>query len=157
MRISHFVRSLASGATVYVVVAACGASGTGGSNIVDAGQGPIDAIADAIVDSVVNPVGDARADPLPPDVATEPCNKQGSFSNTSPLYAVHAYPGKTAQDLTAVRALVHWAPSATRHTVEGITYEQSTTVPLIGPERVAVYCGVPGSASYDSVTFILPR
>ena len=157
------MRSLASGFVIYVAMAACGASdgvvasmgGDGGSGgVVDEGG----SFVDAFVDALANPVGDAKAEPLPPDVATEQCNKTGTFGGNPSNFAVHDYPGKTVEELSAVRMVAHLA-SVQKADIGGV-YDYSLTVlnASVRAGSVAVYCGaVGGNQAYDSVTFVMPR
>lgn len=155
MRIAHVVRSFVSGTIVYVVATACGASDRIASVSTDGGEeahdGSVISLVDALGDVLANPVDDARADPLTPDIATETCSHGTSYK-----YAVHAYPGKSANELSAVRVvcLMHEAAS-----VDGVTYAQSQnqTALLLREGSVALLCGPVGGLACDSVTFILPR
>lgn len=155
MRLVVAARSLGSGVLVYLVMAACGSSDSAVATMLDGGDG--DAVIDALIDGVVSPEDEASAGPLPPDVATEPCNKSGAIGPTGAVYAVHTYSGKTVNDLSAVRIVTHAAPSSSKHTIEGATYEFGGGVPLLRDGAVAVFCGTTGASSYDSVTFILPQ
>src|SRR5689334_23334037 len=105
MRLPIVLRSLISGFVLYVVAAACGAGEAALSTAIDGGEaGAIaDAFVDTLVDSTTNPVGEASADPLPPDVVTEQCDKIDSTTR----YAVHTFAGKSVEDLSAVRAVCH--------------------------------------------------
>ncbi len=145
-------------------MAACGASdgvvasmgGDGGSGgVVDEGG----ALVDAFVDALANPVGDAKAESLPPDVATEQCNKTGTLGPTPSNFAVHDYPGKSVEELSAVRVIGHIA-SVAKPSIGGNSYDHTTSVlnSSLRPGSVAVYCGATGgSQAYDTVTFVLPR
>ncbi|AKV04570.1 hypothetical protein AKJ09_11233 [Labilithrix luteola] len=144
---------------LYVVMAACGASdraaGLAASNDDGGGGGSVDAseIVDAFVDSMTNPVGDAKADPLPPDVATEKCDKILKYGGVTDYYvAEHAYPGKTAAEL----ALVHFTITAPNY-LEGYSL-QFGSGGYVRDGSVAVMCDmVNGTPSTKTVTFVLPR
>jgi hypothetical protein len=111
-------------------------------------------LVDAIVDGVANPVSEASAAPL--DVATEPCNKTGTVNGSSFVYAVHEYPGKTVQDLSALRVVSHFVSGPQRPTIAGVAFEQQAGVPFLRDGFAAAFCGASGAPTYDSVTFILP-
>ena len=143
-------------------MAACGASDGIVASMQDGG-GPLgDAFAgaaDAFGDALVNPVNDAKADPLPPDVATEPCDKTGTLGPTPSNFAVHDYPGKSVEDLSAVRVIGH-IDAVAKPSIGGNSYDHTTSVlnSSLRAGSVAVYCGATGGAqAYSSVTFVLPR
>lgn len=154
MRIATVIRSLVSGSVLYIAMAACAASDHGPSSALEDG-GPTAAL-DAFVDELGTPVKDANAGPLPPDVATEPCDKPGSVSgSTGRLFAVHSYPGKTIADLSAVRGQARMPAGA--YTVGGVVYDTFPVTPIVRAGSVAVYCGGAGALTMDSVTLILPQ
>lgn len=158
MKLQHLGRTLVSGALFYVIAAACGSSDNVGSAAKDGGELDVVAAIDAIVDGVVDPVKDANADPLPPDVATEQCDKQGTVGAATYLYAVHAYAGKTVQDLSAVRVVLHYSNGAAQApTIGGTNYDNAVTIPVLRDGSAAVFCGSAGSLIYDKATFILPK
>lgn len=160
MRISNVLRSLASGAVLYVVMAACGSSDSGGGSV-DAGSGGLDGadIIDAMIDDLGNPVKDAKADPLPPEVATEPCDKSGtlSVSPASYMFAVHDFPGRTVNDLANLRVVGHYGNAGGKPMIAGPPYEYGGAVPSLRDGSATVNCGTSGALAYDSITFILPR
>ncbi len=152
MRLTHVFRSLASGFVLYVVMAACGASDNIVASMSDGGDVG-DALVDALGDALVNPVGDAKADPLPPDVATESCTKVLKFGGVDSYVAEHAYPGKTAAELSLVQTVI--ASTA----LEGYTMQVSVGH-YVRDGFVAQYCGaVSGGTAISSgkVTFVLAR
>ncbi len=168
MRLSNVLRSLGSGAALYLVMAACsasdsvlsagnggGAGGTGG----DGGLGAtVDAFADALTDALWSPVNDANAETLPPDVATVPCNTSGTYAGQGSYFAVKAYPGKTKADLSALRMTAHHANTNTRPTVGAEVYEdQLGAFAFVRDGVAAAYCGASSAPTYDSVTFVMPR
>lgn len=146
------LRTLASGAVLYVVMAACGSSDRV-SDVV-AGDGGIVGsdgdVVDALVDALVNPVKEASA-AEPPDVATEPCDKMLKYNNADWYVAEHAYPGKTAAELASVRVVFPTNALA--------GYGQQVTVgQFVKDGSAATICGpVSNGPPAFSYTFILPR
>ena len=139
MRLTQILLPLSGAFFIYVVMAACGGSGTnrgGGSP----GAGG------------ATPVPDAFAG-TPANVATEPC----STSLEGGDYAVHAYPGLTAQDLAGVQTLCHMpfhesgVPADYPYMLPGLW-----TVTLVKDGSVAMQCRNSAFNLCDSVTFILP-
>lgn len=153
MRLSNVLRSLGSGIVVYLVVAACGSSDSAINAMLDGG---LTDSAIALVDGIANPIGEASADPLPPDIATEQCDKAGTTQGQASLYAVHAYPGKTINDLSSIRVIAH-STAQFVHVVEGSTYGDLLGAPQFRDGSVAVYCGPSATLFTSSVTFILPQ
>lgn len=155
MKIGQVVRTLASGTALYLVMAACGASDRGGGGAVGGDGGGVDAeqIVDAFIDELGNPVKDANAGPLPPDVATEACDKMGGVGgSTASTFAVHQYPGKTAADLSAVQVLAH-SVAGTAPTIDGALFDRINLTTIVRDGAVAINCG----SQFDGATFILPR
>lgn len=153
MRTNLVLRSLVSGVCVYFLAAACDASehlGSGGDG--DGGRGVLDALADAIgtvLDEAGNPVHDANAAPLPPDVATEKCDKKRSNGGTELWVAEHSYPGQSATDLVSVQAMI---PTA----IQGYTHGVSPV--LVGDGIAGVSCGLAsGPQPGYTVTFVRQR
>ena len=106
LRIAHTARTLLSGTALYLVMAACGASDKGVAAV--AGDGGFVAALDAMGDAISDPVRDARADPLPPDIATETCSANSpivKYGGADSYIVEHAYPGKTVQELALVRVV----------------------------------------------------
>jgi hypothetical protein len=161
MKIGHTTRTLLAGTTLYVVMAACSASDRGGpSRNFGADGGPLgDAhgIIDAFVDELAAPVSDAKAGPLAPDVATETCNSTGTYQGAATSFAVHNYPGKTVEDLSAVRIFGQLTNGGA--SIGGSSYADSPSpLTFIRPGSIAVYCGVVGGAAqFNTVTFVLPQ
>jgi hypothetical protein len=156
-RANEVLRALAAGALIYVVMAAC--SGKGGQDSAGAGvSGVDDAGSDregnsGMFDALTDPVPEAHGG-TPPEVATEPCNVTNPEAGAGFLWAVHAYAGKTVNDLSGVRALAHIpsSPSSTSGSnLPGFDYHIVEVQLKEG--AAAVYCG----GNYDSVTFILPN
>lgn len=148
MRLPLALRSLASGVCVYFVVAACGASESAISTALDGGEAG--AIADAFVERMTDPVEGASAEPLPPDVATEPCSTVLKYSGVDYYFAVHAYPGKSAEALALVHAVVP------QTAVEG--YKYAPAVSAVKDGSVAAMCGSASAGQpTHSITFIMPR
>jgi hypothetical protein len=153
-KLNEIGRALAAGALVYVVMAACSsktAQDTTGSGVgvdeagTDTGNG-------GWLDALLDPATEARA--ADPDIVTEPCNVTHAEAGPGFVWAVHAYPGKTVNELSAVRALAHIPdmPSGTSgSSLPGYNYHVAPVQLKDG--SAAVYCG----GSYDSVTFILPN
>jgi hypothetical protein len=171
MRVEDIARSLAGGVVVYVVMAACSGSqdapgradvagGSGGmqmSAVDAAGSGGAVAereagILESLVDALAEPVAEAKA-ALPPDIATEQCNKTASYNGGAGyyMYAEHLYPGKTINDLANIRVVTHLTPASP---FPG--YEYQTGGAYLANGRAAVPCGTNGSTSSDSIVFILP-
>ena len=74
-----------------------------------------------------------------------------------PFFAVHSYPGRTIQDLSAVRVQAHFVAKYA-YTIGGTVYDTSGTTAYVHAGSVAVYCGQqPGAMTIDSVDFILPQ
>jgi len=154
MRIAHIARTLGAGAALYVAMAACSASDQVGSSP-DAG---LDAFLDAVADSVTAPVKDAKAETLPPDVVTEPCDKVGMIGNTQYQFASHSYIGATIVDLSALRAVGHYSPKGNlKATVGPGVFEHTQAPVLLRANEAVVWCGPLGSETFDSVQFIRPR
>jgi hypothetical protein len=157
---------------VYLVVAACGAvnssGGFFGDDSDDAGEsGSADrahlgdgivadgivtdderGVIDALLDPVLDPVGEAQA--APPDIATESCSRVGG----SYVYAEHAYPGKTVEDLAHLRVVMRYKTDAGVTQLPG--YSRFVTLPWLKPGYAAVICGTTAAMYVDDVTFILP-
>jgi hypothetical protein len=156
MKIGQVLRTLGSGTALYFVMAACGASDrVGGPVGSDGGGASSDGadIIDALVDELGNPVKEAAAGPLPPDVATESCTKMVKYNGATDYYvAEHAYPGKLVADLTAVRVAL------TPTVVPVGTYTHQMTTTFLSDGVVGVLCTpVSAGASTWTVTFVLAR
>src|SRR4029078_12218543 len=74
----------------------------GGSDDAGSGTGSDSSWLDALTD----PVPEAEASSRP-SVATDTCNFTVADGRPGFVWAVHAYPGKTVNDLSAVRAVAH--------------------------------------------------
>jgi hypothetical protein len=160
MRVKEALRIVGGSLVVYVVMAACSSEGGVPSmivNAVDAAVGDVggtsgDATGNAL-DAIVNPIPEASAGPLPPIVATESCTQQAPDAGTGVtyLYAEHAFPGYTAQQLAGLQILNNDAFTS----IPG--YSQSQGIAYIRDGYAAVICGSPTAQSITSVTFILPQ
>jgi hypothetical protein len=154
-KLNEIGRALAAGALVYVVMAACGNKSA--QDMAGAGVGVDEAGTDTgsnggWLDALTDSVTEARAAD-PPDIVTEPCSVTHPNAGPGAFWAVHAYPGKTVNELSAVRALAHIPdmPSSTDGaSLPGYAYHIARVQLKDG--SAAVYCG----GNYDSVTFILP-
>lgn len=159
MNVRRTLGVFASGTIVYGVVAACSAGGGAGGGEASRDAGFFDALvrdADALLDALVNPTPDANAGPLPPTVNVEACTLVVPYGGSNFLYAEHAYPGKTAVELSAVRAIVTYpagSPSTASWPPGYLTYSGT---PYVKDGAVAVSCGVQGGAVAQSATFVLP-
>lgn len=156
---------LVTGSIIVYVAVACASSlsaGPGASAGEDSGSTPrdgsvsgSDSIGGQIIDALIDPVSEAKAQVLPPLTATETCNKTFQYMGTTTYaYAEHAFPGFTVEQLSAVRVLVTFGsdyPAAA--TIPG--YRQSVTTPDVRDGFVALRCGT--ANTYSSVTFILPQ
>lgn len=114
MRVRDVAKTVAGSLFVYVVAAACGASDRAASVVVDGGGA--EDVADVIVSEIVNPVADAKAEPLPLDIAIEQCDKTypcpGIGTGTCYL-AEHLYPGVKKTDLaSSVTSMLEAAPAS---------------------------------------------
>lgn len=151
MRAPRPIALLAAGIAVYGAVAACSAAGT-----TSAGQGRdggpgaiVGALVDAAhaaVDALANPVPTASAAPLPLQVDVEPCNVEGA---NGVLYAEHAYPGRSAAELSATRAIV--SPAGQSYFPPGYVGIVGNTVVRDG--SAAVQCGIKSQPA-PTVTFV---
>jgi hypothetical protein len=154
-KLNEIGRALAAGALVYAVMAACGSKTA--QDTAASGVGVDDASSDkgsngGWLDALTDPATEAHA--APPDVVTEPCNVTHPDAGPGFLWAVHAYPEKTVNELSAVRALAHipdLASSTSGSNLPGYSYHVAPVQLKDG--SAAVYCG----GNYDSVTFILPN
>ncbi len=152
MKIAHVVRALLSGSAIYVAMAACGAAESSRAPLVDGGESELDVRSTS--DALVNPVKDAKADPLPPLVVNEPCDKDVMVGSTTTKGAVHDFPGKTAADLSALRVLV--PTGGTNITYGSKTFDRSTGGDVfVTAGSAVVLCGT--ALAGQSVTFILPQ
>ncbi len=151
MKNGHIARTLVSGAALYLVMAACGASDRAGSVAADGGAVDAEQLVDAFVDGLVDPVPPANAETLPPDVATEPCNKILKYSGQDWYVAEHAYPGKTAAQLALVRGMAESTALA------GYTHTFSVLVSVRDGGAAAPCNSVLSGQSNLSMTFVLPR
>jgi hypothetical protein len=155
-KLNEIGRALAAGALVYVVVAACGnktAEDTAGAGVGVDEAGSDTGSSGGWLDALTDPTTEARA-AAPADIVTEPCNVTHPDASPGFVWAVHAYPGKTVNELSAVRALAHIPdmPSSTSgSSLPGYSYH--TAQVQLKDGSAAVYCG----GNYDSVTFILPN
>lgn len=170
MRAIDVVGSLSGSVVLYVAMAACGApagsgragelstsTGAGGTanGASGAGSQGSGGVLGGLVDAMTNPVADAHA-ALPPDVATEPCNKRAHIgdSGIDYLYAEHAYPGKTKADLTALRQLGHLTSA---YVVLPGYADIAGLGAYVRDGIAAVFCGSSQAPIYDTITFILPN
>ena len=155
MRPALVLRSLVSGLCVYVVAAACAATehhlSTADGGVVDLGDA-IAELPDVVADALSNPVGEAEAAPsLSVDVATEPCSTVLRYGSGEAYFAVHAYPGRSRVELSAVRAIV-------RSELVPDYPDSVGAAVFVRDGSVAAFCGLTGSgAPQYSVTFVLPR
>ena len=143
MKVREIVRTLVGGCVVYVLMAACAGSegaGRGGGN----GSGG------ASGGGVTDPVAGAQAGE--PTVVTEKCTKQGELDGMPILYAEHAFPGRSLDELAGVHVYAHLLQS--NRVVPG--YEYSVSAPQLAEGKVAVFCGYANAPGLDSVTFVLP-
>lgn len=171
MKLGHVVRTLAAGATFYVVMAACaavernqgaepisfeesgassGSSGqtsSGSSTSSSSGVTSSSSTSGTIVDALTDPVSEAKADVLPPEISTDPCDKtHGAF-----VYAEHAYPGISANELALVVAVVPTTSGPAGYT------KQPTGLSWVRDGAVAVNCGAASSPTFTTVTFVRHR
>ncbi len=166
MKIANVVRTLAAGAAIYVVMAACAAtehldqsavdgggkggasaSGGGGGGSEDGPSSSSGAFVDAFADALTSPVAEASAEPLAPESVTENCDKiREPFR-----YAEHSYPGMTAAEITVnVVPLV-----ASTNGPAGYTLAPSV-LSWVKDGAGAVICGSSSSAA-GTVTFVRRR
>jgi hypothetical protein len=153
MRFAYVVRSFVSGAVVYVVAAACGAS----ERVADVAGDGGGAMVDALVDGIVDPVKEASADPTGADIAEERCDKTGTVGGATYAYAVHAYPGKSVRELSALRVVTFAGSKSAPIVINGASFDRGQASAALRDGEAAVFCGPTGAPSYESVTFILPR
>jgi len=154
-KFNEIARALAAGALIYVVMAACGNKNGQDTAALSGGE---DAGADTggtsgWLDALTDPVSEAQG-ATPPDIATEPCNFTLPDASTGFIWAVHAYPGKTVNELSAVRALAHIPDMPSSFSGSDLPgYDHHVAQVQLKDGSAAVYCG----GNYDSVTFILPN
>jgi hypothetical protein len=159
---------LVAGSIVVYAIVACGSAAMGPSlgeatqdasapRVVDAAS-----MGAALADALANPVPEAAAQSLSPIVATENCDKSWpapGYTNVSYLYAEHAFPGYTAAQLSAVRALTVYASSTSVPVPPG--YTQYQNLAFVRDGYAAIQCGstTPSGTTltFSSVTFILPQ
>ena len=156
-KFNEIARALAAGALIYVVMAACGnkntpdSAGAGVSGGEEAGADT--GGASGWLDALTDPVSEVQG-AIPPDIATEPCNVTLPDGSPGVIWAVHAYPGRTVNELSAIRALAHipdMPSSSSGSALPG--YNHHVAQVQLKDGSAAVYCG----GNYDSVTFILPN
>jgi len=115
-------------------------------------SGDAASIVDAVVDGLSDPVSEAAAGPVPPDVAVETCTKTMLANGVASHVAVHAYPGKTAAELARVRVIMRDAASVA--TIDGQAFD-GVFNPLVRDGFAAVYCGPQANPPlYASATFV---
>lgn len=165
---------------IYVAMAACAASeksmtarveddaavtGSSGANE-DAKPSIIDVIEDAahdVFNEASDPVGDAKADDLPPDEVTEPCDKSVVVNQFKYLYAEHAYPGASIAELSSsVTAMKSYASTATGTDIGPLPGYKHASIELVfKPGFVAAICEPHSkddtTAAITSVTFVRRR
>lgn len=151
MKLRHVCRSLASGAVIYIAMAACGAAESANAPLVDdgGGGGSLDALVDSFVDEVASPVKDAKAGPLAPLTFDEPCDKDIQISGTTAKGAVHAFPGKTVNDLALLRVVIPISGIS----FGGVPFDRATAADIfLSPGAALVAC-----TAGQTVTFVLPQ
>ncbi len=148
MRIGNVIRSLVSGSVLYAAMAACGAAESANAPRADGPTDAASAFADAFVDELGNPVGDAHAGPLAPMVFDEPCDKSVSINGTATgKGAIHSFPGKSVNDLAALRAVLPTPGIA----AGGLSFDRTLTTEIFLADGMAlVVCT-------STATFILPQ
>jgi hypothetical protein len=145
--LAHVVRSLAAGAAVYVLMAACAAEEGAPARVLHSSSssssgGGDESAVDAFLDELGDPVKGAAA---APSSSIENCDKSYAIGATNVRYAEHAYPGATAAELASVLILV-----AEPNGPPG--YAQTAgIVPWVKEGSVASPCG-----NATSLTFIRP-
>jgi hypothetical protein len=162
MRGSETAKLIGGSIAVYAIMAAC--SGTGGPDLSGSNGGRL-AVGTAANDSgsnatlLTNPVPAANAQPTGASSFTEACNKTSPNPDAGPfvLYAEHAFPGYTAQQLASVVAL--GSGPGNFNAIPG--YPLQTVGTSVRDGYVAAACGYGVGTSlqegqYQSVTFVLP-
>jgi hypothetical protein len=157
------------GSVVVYVVVACGSAVSGvhgqgddGGTVDDATNGGSDdalggGSSSGLMDALANPVRDAKAQALPPITATESCDKQVPSTNgaITYLFAEHAFPGKSVNDLAGVRTVLHYAGTIPNNPSG---YNDAQGIASLRTGYATVLCGaVQGTSNPTSVTFILPQ
>lgn len=167
-----WLQSLCGGIAVYVVMAACSGdggkndavavqpeAGAGGVSTEDSGRPASDAArGDAtqreagLVDRLVSPVRDARAQDAG-ETGALIVTKQCDVTDVSDVWAVVEVPGRSAESLTGARVVVPKSPplSASTFTLTHVNGDVA-----IGDGVVAHWCGPPGALPYTQVTFYVP-
>jgi len=162
----RWTKHLLGSVVVYLVVAACGSGGgsggaSGGTAGGGGGEGGVGAGHDGapggpdeggLLDAITNPEHDAIAAPGA-TVVDEQCDKTFVANTQTQVYAEHAFPGKTKNDLAGVQAVVHYHPGVFSPPPG---YADQVWGVLVKDGAVAVQCGAQSSPSLDGVTFILP-
>jgi hypothetical protein len=114
-------------------------------------------VADVVAD-ILDPVKDADGYVPPGSVTTfdeEFCTNSYAYTAGSTtvivLYAEHAYPGKSVQDLARVAAIAHLRTGIGY--VPG--YEHYVNAPPLAKDGYVAYpCGYQSDPTYDRVTFV---
>lgn len=179
MKIQTVVKSACAGMVIYVAMAACAASEKsiatrvdddaatpGSTGTGDVGPSIVDVIQDAAHDvlaEVSDPVRDAKADPLPPEEASEPCDKSVISGPWKYLYAEHAYSGASIAELSSsVTALKLYASTATGTDIGPLSgYKHESVTLAFKPGVVAAICeqhpAGDTTAAITSITFVRRR
>ncbi len=144
----HTARLLIGSFVVYVLVA-CGSAVLENSSPSDGG--------DRMLDALAHPTPDALAQSVPPITATESCSTMVPTSSAVvETYAVHSFPGFSAQQLAAVQTLGTLTNAGQAGAPSGFGQMVGFSV-YVRDGSVAVYCGVASGPAFQSVTFILPQ
>ena len=131
-----------------LLAALAGACGSAAAGLGERDAGPVDAWAQSSVDDAWT-AGTSEAAPPAPVTATEACTRvSGPY-----LYAEHAFPGRTAAQLAAGRAVGHLTISAM--TLPNF-YTRETTAILVRDGYAAASCGLASSPAFDAVDFTAP-
>lgn len=168
MKISTVVKSAAAGMVIYVAMAACAASeqartasmadedasaSSGGTSGTSGGGSIVDVIADVWAEAS-DPVKDAKADPLPPEVSVETCNKTYTVGADTHVYAEHSYPGESITTLTSEVSVVVGVSSV--NIPAGYSHFQHPGA-YVKEGAVAVTCGPQAGPAFSTVTFVRRR
>jgi hypothetical protein len=91
-----------------------------------------------------------------PVVATETCSNTFDAGSATYVFATHAFPGYTMQQLAAVRTIAHATGSEAVYAPPGFV-NAAGAGGWVSDGAVAFSCGAAAAPFYDSVTFVLPQ
>ncbi len=108
--------------------------------------------AGVLLSTLLHRQASAEIDPVV--VVVESCSRTYTSGIETRAYAEHAFPGVSRRQLASVRAVGHVAPGSAPPGYEFVVADSSM---FVRDGALAVSCGNKGTASFDSVAFLVPR